>query len=61
LPLVEEYKEKLAKLAADQGGRLTLERGDDARDLRDLRKAVRAGARALNRRVGFPFGGRMAQ
>jgi hypothetical protein len=27
LPLVEEYKEKLEKLPADQGGRLTLGRG----------------------------------
>jgi hypothetical protein len=27
LPLVEEYREKLDKLTAEQGGRLTLEKG----------------------------------
>jgi hypothetical protein len=31
MPLVEEYKEKLEKLDADQGGRLVLEKGDDAK------------------------------
>jgi hypothetical protein len=34
LPLVEDFKAKLEKLAADQGGRLTLEKGDDTKDLR---------------------------
>ena len=54
MPLVEEYREKLEKLSADQGGRLTLEKGDDPKD---LRKALKAAATALNRRVRFPFRG----
>jgi hypothetical protein len=54
LPLVEEYRAKLEKLSADQGGRLVLEKGDDAKD---LRKALKAAAGALNRRVRFPFRG----
>jgi hypothetical protein len=33
LPLVEEFKGKLEKLDADQGGRLTLEKGDGPKDL----------------------------
>jgi hypothetical protein len=54
LPLVEEYRGKLEKLSADQGARLTLEKGDDPKD---LRKALKAAAGALNRRVRFPFRG----
>jgi hypothetical protein len=54
LPLVEEYREKLEKLSADQGGRLTLEKGDDAKE---LRRALKAAAGALNRRIRFPFRG----
>jgi hypothetical protein len=54
LPLVEEYRGKLEKLTVDQGGRLTLEKGDDPKD---LRKALKAAAGALNRRVRFPFRG----
>jgi hypothetical protein len=54
LPLVEEYKEKLEKLAGDQGGRLTLEKGDDPKD---LRKALKAAAGSLNRKIRFPFRG----
>jgi hypothetical protein len=54
LPLVEEYKEKLEKLSAEQGGRLTLEKGDDAKD---LRRALKAAATTLNRRIRFPFRG----
>jgi hypothetical protein len=54
LPLVEEYRGKLEKLSPDQGARLTLEKGDDAKD---LRKALKAAAGALNRRVRFPFRG----
>lgn len=54
MPLVEEFKEKLGKLDADQGGRLTLEKGDDAKD---LRKALKAAAASLNRRIRFPFRG----
>jgi hypothetical protein len=34
LPLVEEYKRRLAELTADEGGRVTHEKGDDATDLR---------------------------
>jgi hypothetical protein len=34
LPLVEEYREKLEKLTAEQSARLTLEKGDDPKDLR---------------------------
>src|SRR5262245_23818119 len=54
LPLVEEYREKLGKLSAEQGGRLTLEKGDDPKE---LRKALKAAAVSLNRRVRFPFRG----
>ena len=54
LPLVEEYREKLEKLTTDQGGRLTLEKGDDPKD---LRKALKAAASTLNRRIRFPFRG----
>jgi hypothetical protein len=54
LPLVEEYREKLEKLTADQGAKLVLEKGDDAKD---LRKALKVAAGALNRRVRFPFRG----
>jgi hypothetical protein len=54
VPLVEEYREKLEKLSADQGARLTLEKGDDAKD---LRKALKAAAGTLNRRIRFPFRG----
>jgi hypothetical protein len=52
--LVEEYKEKLEKLSAEQGARLTLEKGDDAKD---LRKALKAAAGSLNRKIRFPFRG----
>ncbi len=54
LPLVEEYKDKLEKLPADQGGRLTLEKGDDPKE---LRRALKAAATSLNRRIRFPFRG----
>jgi hypothetical protein len=53
LPLVEEYKEKLDKLDADQRGRLTLEKGDDAKD---LRKAIKAAAGRSTGASGFPSG-----
>lgn len=51
---VEEYREKLEKLSADQGGRLTLEKGDDPKD---LRRALKAAATSLNRRIRFHFRG----
>jgi hypothetical protein len=54
LPLVEEYRERLEKLGADQGAKLVLEKGDDPKD---LRKAVKAAASLLNRRIRFPFRG----
>jgi hypothetical protein len=54
LPLVEEYREKMEKLTAEQGGRLTLEKGDDPKE---LRRALKAAAAAVNRRVRFPFRG----
>jgi len=54
MPLVEEYREKLGKLGADQGARLVLEKSDDAKD---LRKALKAAAGSLNRRIRFPFRG----
>ena len=54
LPLVEEYREKMEKLTADQGGRLTLEKGDDPKE---LRRALKAAATAVNRRIRFPFRG----
>jgi hypothetical protein len=54
MPLVEEYKEKLTKLGADLGAKLVLEKGDDPKD---LRKALKAAAASLNRRIRFPFRG----
>jgi hypothetical protein len=54
LPLVDEYREKLEKLTAEQGGRFTLEKGDDPKE---LRRALKAAAVAVNRRVRFPFRG----
>src|SRR5947208_1172075 len=54
LPLVEEYRERIEKLGADQGAKLVLEKGDDSKD---LRKAVKAAASLLNRRIRFPFRG----
>jgi hypothetical protein len=42
LPLVEEYREKLEKLTAEQGRRLTLEKGDDPKE---LRRALKTAAR----------------
>ena len=54
LSLVEEFKEKFGKLAPDQGGRLTLEKGDDPKD---LRRALKAAAGSLNRRIRFQFRG----
>jgi len=42
------------KLSVDAGGRLTLEKGDDPKD---LRKALKAAASTLNRRIRFPFRG----
>ncbi len=44
----------MEKLTAEQGGRLTLEKGDDAKE---LRRALKAAAAAVNRRVRFPFRG----
>jgi hypothetical protein len=54
LPLVEEYREKLEKLTAEQGGRLTLDKSDDPKE---LRRALKAAAGSLNRRIRFPFRG----
>jgi hypothetical protein len=54
VPSVEEFQERLEKLNADQGGRLTVEKGDDPKD---LRKALEAAAGSLNRRIRFPFRG----
>jgi hypothetical protein len=54
LSLVEEYREKLEKLTADQGARLRLEKGDDPKE---LRRALKAAATSLNRRIRFPFRG----
>ncbi len=54
LPLVEECKEHLEKLRPDQGGKLVLEKGDDPKD---LRRALKAAAGSLNRRIRFPFRG----
>jgi hypothetical protein len=54
LPLVEEYREKMEKLQTDQGGKLVLEKGDDPKD---LRRALKAAATSVNRRIRFPFRG----
>ena len=52
--MVEDFKEKLEKLGSDQGGRLVPEKGEDPKD---LRRALKAAAAAVNRRVRFPFRG----
>jgi len=54
MPLVEEYREKLGKPGANLGAKLVLEKGDD---VKDLRKALKAAAGSLNRRIRFPFRG----
>lgn len=54
MPLVEEFREKLEKLRVDQGGQPTLEKGDDPKD---LRRALKAAAGSLSRRIRFPFRG----
>jgi hypothetical protein len=54
LPLVEEYKDRIEKLSCDQGGKLVLEKGDDPKE---LRRALKAAAGSLNRRIRFPFRG----
>jgi hypothetical protein len=54
LHLVEEYRDKLEKLTTEQGARLTLEKGDDSKE---LRRALKAAATTLNRRIRFPFRG----
>jgi hypothetical protein len=54
MPLVEDYREKFEKLSANQGGKLVFEKGDDPKD---LRKALKAAATSLNRRIRFPFRG----
>ena len=52
--MVEGCKDKLEKLSADQGGKLVAEKGDDPKD---LRRALKAAAGSLNRRIRFPFRG----
>jgi hypothetical protein len=54
LPLVEEHKDKLEKLSADQGGKLVLEKGTTPRT---FGRALKAAAGTLNRRIRFPFRG----
>lgn len=54
LPLVEEFKGNLEKLRNDQGGKITLDKGDDAKD---IRKALKAAAASTNKRIRFPFRG----
>jgi hypothetical protein len=44
----------MEKLTAEQGGRLTLEKGDHPKE---LRRALKAAAATVNRRVRFPFRG----
>ena len=60
LPLVEEYKEKLEKLTADQGARLTLEKGDDPKE---LRRAFKGGGNVVEPPdpVPVPRGGGVRQ
>jgi hypothetical protein len=52
VPLVEEYKDKLTNRAADVGGKLVLEKGDDPKDLRKaLKAAAGSGSRSVGRRA----------
>jgi hypothetical protein len=60
LPLVEEYRGKMEKLTAEQGGRLTLEKGDDPKELRRALKAAAAG-REPARAVSVPRGRGVAE
>jgi hypothetical protein len=46
-----EYREKLEKLTAEQGGRLTLEKGDDPKE---LRRALKATATAVKPACAVP-------
>jgi hypothetical protein len=50
-PLVENYKEKLGKLDAAQGGKLVLEKGDDPKDLRKALKGAAPVAAGVTDRV----------
>jgi hypothetical protein len=54
LPLVEEFKGNLEKLKTDQGGKITLEKGDEAKD---IRAALKAAAVSMKKRVRYPFRG----
>lgn len=54
LPLVEELKGNLEKLRNDQGGKLTLEKGEDPKD---IRKALKVAAASMSKRIQFPFRG----
>jgi hypothetical protein len=60
LPLVEEYLEKLEKLTAEQGRRLTPEKGYDPKE---LRRVLKAAATTLHRAdpVPLPRGGWVAE
>ena len=60
MPLVEEYKDKLEKLAASVGGKLVLEKGDDPKDLRKALKAA-AGVAQPPGPVSLPRGGGLRQ
>lgn len=51
LPMVEKFNDDLAKLRSDQGGRYTLEKADDARQ---IRKAFKLAAASMNRVARFP-------
>lgn len=55
-PLVEEYRDKLEKLSASQGGKLVLEKGD----AKDLRKALKAAA-GPSSPISLPRGGGLRQ
>ena len=52
LPIVQELKGSISKLRSDQGGRLSLERGERRQDVRN---AVKIAAASMNKRVQFPF------
>ena len=57
LPMVEDFKEHLAKLKSDQGSRLVLEKGDDPKD---VRRALKAAVTAMERSAfAFPSAGKI--
>ena len=52
--MVEEFRGHVERLGTEQGGRVVLEKGDDATK---IRKALRFAAKAMNQGIRFPIRG----